>query len=168
MNTPSYRIATLALALMTALSACKNRSDDAATAAVAPEPAPAAADAAAPPPAAPPTNQAEAAAQAIPDTADAIWVAIDQHQSELRETIASGDLKNVHHHAFAIRDLVAALPSHSPPGTDEEQAKLKSDVQFVATLAERLDAAGDAGDKAGAQANFEQLNTVLTGITRTK
>lgn len=168
MNMHPYRTAAFALLLVTALSACSKRSGEATTATVVPDAAPAAVEAAPPPPAAAPTNQAEAAAQAIPDTADAIWVEIDKHQAELRDTIANGDLKEVHHHAFAIRDLVAALPTHSPQGTAEEQAKLKNDVQFVATLAERLDTAGDAGDKAGAQAGFEQLSSVLTGITRTK
>ena len=104
----------------------------------------------------------------IPATADAIWVEINKHSAELKATIAGGDLKEVHHHAFAIRDLVAALPSHSPQLPAEDAAKLAGEVKFVSTLADRLDESGDAGDKAGAQASFDQLTTVLTGITRTK
>jgi hypothetical protein len=105
---------------------------------------------------------------AIPDTADGIWQAIDKHSGELKSAIDSGALTTVHHHAFAIRDLVAALPAHSPELPPEEQAKLQGEVKFVATLADRLDQTGDAGDKAGAQENFEKLSAVLNGITRYK
>jgi hypothetical protein len=108
------------------------------------------------------------AATAIPDSADAIWRAIDQHAAELKATIARGELKAVHRHAFAIRDLVAALPARSPALAADEQAKLAEEVKFVATLAARLDQSGDAGDAAGSQASFEQLSGVLTGITRYK
>lgn len=104
----------------------------------------------------------------IPDTADAIWQAIDQHSAELKTTIESASLGDVHHHAFAIRDLVAALPGHSPTLAAEDQAKLEGEVKFVATLASRLDETGDAGDKAGSQENYDKLVAVLTGITRTK
>jgi hypothetical protein len=135
-------------------------------------PAPAASTpvAAAPTPAAlaAPAAEPEAAAQAIPDNADAIWQAIDQKSTELKASIESGSLANVHHHAFAIRDLVAALPAHSPELPPEEQAKLQGEVKFVATLADRLDQTGDAGDKAGAQANYDKLVAVLNSITRHK
>lgn len=39
-------------------------------------------------------------------------------------------------------------------------------MKFVATLAERLDAAGDAGDKADVEANYDKLVAVLGGMTR--
>ena len=112
--------------------------------------------------------EAEVASVQIPDTADGIWQAIDQQSAQLKASIQSGSLKDVHHKAFAIRDLVAALPAHSPTLPAEEQAKLQGEIKFVATLADRLDASGDANDKAGAQANYDKLVTVLNGITRTK
>lgn len=105
---------------------------------------------------------------AIPDTADAIWKAIDQQSADLKATIQGTDLKEVHHKAFAIRDLVAALPAHSPKLTADDETKLQGEVKFVATLADRLDAAGDSGDKAAAQANYDKLVGVLNGITRNK
>ncbi len=115
------------------------------------------------------TEATEAAeATAIPDTADAIWLAIDQKKTELKASIDGGTLDKVHHQAFAIRDLVAALPSHSPTLPAEAQAKLENEVNFVATLADRLDETGDAKDKAGTQENYDKLVTVLNGITRTK
>ena len=165
MNTPSVRTLGLLVALSVAAGGCQK-----------PAPAPAAPEASSEVPAAAPVAEstpepAEASAEiplAIPDTADGIWTAIDQHVAELKATVASGDLKEVHHHAFAIRDLVAALPSHSPSAGAEADAKRQGEVKFVATLAERLDAAGDAGDRAAAQAETDKLLGVLTGITRTK
>ena len=117
---------------------------------------------------APAAIEEEAAPTQIPATTDGIWKAIDQQSADLKAIIATGDLKEVHHKAFAIRDLVAALPSHSPKLPPDDQTKLEGEVKFVATLADRLDAAGDGNDKAGAQDNYDKLAAVLNGITRTK
>lgn len=99
-----------------------------------------------------------------PTTADGIWQSIDQKTVELDKTIQSGALDQVHHHAFAIRDLVAALPEHSQSLSADKLAKVKGNVKYVATLAERLDATGDAKDKVGTQTNFEKLKKVLHGL----
>ena len=100
----------------------------------------------------------------IPATSDGIWKAIDAKSAELKATIDSGKLDNVHHEAFAIRDLVAALPSHSTTLPPEKLDKVKTNVKFVATLAERLDATGDAKDVAGTKQNYAKLTSVLTAI----
>jgi len=102
--------------------------------------------------------------QGIPETAEGIWQAIDEHTVELGKVIQGGRLGEVHHLAFAIRDLVAALPEHSQNLPADTLAQVKGNVKFVATLAERLDTAGDANDKAGTQANFDKLKKVLDGI----
>lgn len=172
MNLQHVKSLATALALTGALSACKP--------APAPEaaPAPPAAAADATPATAPMADathppkadatQATGASTDIPDTADAIWQQINIHCVELKATIDGGALGEVHHHAFAIRDLVAALPSHSPNLSAEDQAKLQGQVKFVSTLADRLDASGDGKDQAGSKANYDQLMSVLSGITRTK
>lgn len=49
----------------------------------------------------------------IPSTAADIWKAIDQQSADLQAIIQNGALKEVHHKAYAIRDLVAALPAHA-------------------------------------------------------
>ncbi len=155
------------IVLIAMLSGCKaNQAPDAATPAT---PA-ATADVPVAAPAEPVIEPAAEATQAtkIPETADAIWLAINQKSTELKTSIDSGNLKNVHHQAFVIRDLVAALPSHSPTLAAEDQAKLENEVKFVTTLADRLDETGDANDKAGTQENYDKLVTVLNGITRTK
>lgn len=165
MNLTTVKTIGSTLVLISALTACKGKSDTddtVATATPAAETAPAAA------PAAMPAAEPEAAPIAIPATADAIWQEIDKHSAELKATIDSGSLTEVHHHAFAIRDLVAALPTHSPTLPAEEQTKLQGEVKFVSTLADRLDESGDGNDKAATQSSYDQLVKVLSGITRTK
>ena len=100
----------------------------------------------------------------IPATSAAIWQAIDKETAQLASLIQTGKLEQVHHHAFAIRDLVAALPAHSGALPAAKLAQLKTSSKFVATLAERLDASGDAKDQAGTESNFKKLKGVLAGL----
>lgn len=73
-------------------------------------------------------------------------------------------LQELHHHAFAIRDLVAALPARSPSLPAGDLAKVKANVKFVATLAQRLDAAGDSNDKTESISNFNKLKVILASL----
>ncbi len=100
----------------------------------------------------------------IPGTSAAILHAIDVKSAQLKAMIESGKLDDVHHQAFAIRDLVAALPAKSALLPADKLAKLNGEVKFVATLAERLDATGDAKDLAGTKLNYAKLSTVLTSV----
>ena len=100
----------------------------------------------------------------IPATSEAIWQSIDKETEQLATLIQSGKLEEVHRHAFAIRDLVAALPARSASLGVDKLAQVKSNTKFVATLAERLDATGDAKDKAGTESNFQKLKAVLKTI----
>ena len=105
---------------------------------------------------------------AIPATADAIWLVIDQKRAALRAAIEANQLDQVHHLAFAIRDHIAALPARTSKQSDEDKAKLDGEIGFVATLADRLDQAGDSGDQASARENFDKLDQVLERVTRYK
>ncbi len=100
----------------------------------------------------------------IPATLEGLWQSIDAKSAELKKTIEGGALDQVHHEAYAIRDLVAGLPAKSGGLPAESQAKVKSSVKFVATLAERLDATGDAKDAAGTKQNFDKLTSVLATL----
>lgn len=100
----------------------------------------------------------------IPATRAAIWRSIDKETELLDALIQAGKFEEVHHRAFAIRDLVAALPARSGSLPPDKLAQVKSNVQFVATLAQRLDATGDANDKAGTASNFKKLQGVLSAI----
>ena len=100
----------------------------------------------------------------IPATSAAIWRSIDKETELLNALIQAGKFEEVHHRAFAIRDLVAALPARSGSLPPDKLAQVKTNIQFVATLAQRLDATGDAKDKAGTESNFKKLQGVLSVI----
>lgn len=100
----------------------------------------------------------------IPASSEAIWRSIDKETANLDKSIRTGKLEELHHHAFAIRDLVAALPSHSGTLPAKKIAQIKEYGKFVATLAERLDAAGDTKDKPAAVSNLAKLKEVLETI----
>jgi len=109
-------------------------------------------------------DEDKAAAVAIPDTPAAIWQLIDQETAETTKAIQTGALKDLHHHAYTIRDLVAALPDHSSSLPADKVTKVKADAKFVATLAQRLDAAGDSNNKSASVSNFDKLKDVLKQI----
>ena len=167
----ALRSTALALVLATSLAACNK---DAATPAPPANQAEAAAATDAPMAAqeAPPADAAAPAEvdvpMAIPENVDAIWAEIDKHKAELATVVASGNLAESHHHAFAIRDLFAAVPAHAAAMSAEDKATMDKNIAFVATRAGRLDSAGDAGDRAGAQAGFAQLAKVIEDTPRTK
>jgi Skp family chaperone for outer membrane proteins len=106
----------------------------------------------------------EAAPVKIPDTVAAIWQSVDRETEGMAKEIQTGKLGELHQHAFAIRDLVGALPALSASMAADKLAKIKSDAKFVATLSQRLDAAGDGNNKAAAESNFEKLKEVLKAI----
>ncbi len=104
------------------------------------------------------------AATTIPATSEAIWQSINEKTEQLAAVIQAGKLDDVHLHAFAIRDLVAGLSSRSGNMPTEKLTQIKANTKFVATLAARLDTAGDAKDKVATEANFQKLKDVLKTI----
>lgn len=100
----------------------------------------------------------------IPSTAPAIWKAIDEHSASINQALKENQLTSIHEHAFAIRDLVNALPAKSLDLSDEQKKTLQNNLSFVAQLATRLDKTGDANDKEGTQANWDKLEKILTQL----
>lgn len=100
----------------------------------------------------------------IPTTASAVLAKVKQSEQDLGKMIADKKLDNVHEIAFAVRDLVAALPDKSADLTADKMGKLRSNVKFVADLAARLDESGDRKDQAATEANFKKLQGILKSI----
>ncbi|MFZ1684123.1 MAG: heavy metal-binding domain-containing protein [Candidatus Zixiibacteriota bacterium] len=100
----------------------------------------------------------------IPKTLPAVWGAVAEHQKELHEVLAAKKLADVHHHAFAVRDLVAALPAKSAALPTEKKTSLGKSVSRVASLAKLLDEAGDAGDSAKVATLVVKLDAELMTI----
>ena len=97
----------------------------------------------------------------VPDTADGILQEIHKHHGELADVVKSKKLADVHHHAFAIRDLANALPDKVAAA---KKARVEGSAKNIAKLAEDLDKTGDAGDQAATEANLKKLDGVLMAL----
>ncbi len=101
---------------------------------------------------------------AIPDTPAAIWQSIDDQVKTLDGLLTSGELEEVHLYAFAVRDLVRALPEYSQGLGPEPLEQVKTNVGYVETLATRLDETADSNDPVSTKANLEKLKRILVRI----
>ena len=97
----------------------------------------------------------------MPDTAEGILQEIHKHHGELAEVVKSKKLADVHHHAFAIRDLANGLAAKVAA---DKKARVEGSAKNIAKLAEDLDKTGDANDQAGTEANLKKLDGVLMAL----
>jgi hypothetical protein len=112
------------------------------------------------------TEGGEAAAPVVPGgTTAEIWTQIGHERDELAEVIQKTDLAAVHHHAFAIRDLVVAAAGKQQGLEPSDTAKLAKLVADVGTLAENLDKAGDSGDLSSTKQHFASLQQDLQNLS---
>jgi hypothetical protein len=107
-------------------------------------------------------ESAEAVAPA--GTVGEIWTQIGDEQSKLSSAIQNGQLKDVHHLAFGIRDLVVALADKATAASPALGPQLKGMVEQVKASASKLDELGDAGNLSGTQAEYAKLETILGAI----
>ena len=94
----------------------------------------------------------------IPNTVEGIFKAIHEQHVHLAETVKNKKLPDVHHLAFAIRDLANALPAKAAA---DKKKQVEGTVKNIATLAADLDKTGDAGNQAGTEANLKKLDGIL-------
>ncbi len=106
-------------------------------------------------------NTTEEQTEVIPKTIPAIWQAVDKHAASIEKAITDNQLTSIHEHAFAIRDLVNALPPLSTDLSDEQKKTLQNNLSYVNQLATRLDKTGDSKDKEGTQTNWQKLQKIL-------
>lgn len=97
-------------------------------------------------------------------TTGAIWTQIGDEETKLSTAIQNGQLKDVHHLAFAIRDLVVGLAEKANAASPATAPTLNGMVDQVKASATKLDELGDAGNLNGTQAEFAKLQTVLGSI----
>ena len=97
----------------------------------------------------------------VPDKLADILKEIHKHHHELAAVVKSNQLAEVHHHAFAIRDLAKALPAKSPP---DQKMHIQNLVKKISQIAADLDKSGDAGDKAATESNLRKLDAALKSI----
>ncbi len=97
----------------------------------------------------------------MPETAEGIMTEIHKHHGELADVVKSKKLADVHHHAFAIRDLANGLPAKVAA---DKKARVEGSVKNIAKLAEDLDKTGDDNNQAGTEANLKKLDGVLKAL----
>lgn len=153
-------MAVAAMALAGALVAgCSSKKSQSDTPAASSQPAPAAGAPSSE------TERGEAPETVTPaGTIPEIWTQIAGEQTKLAAAIQNGQLKDVHHLAFGIRDLVAALAGQAKAATPANATKLDSMVEQVKASATKLDELGDAGNLSGTQAEYAKLQSVLSAI----
>jgi hypothetical protein len=93
-----------------------------------------------------------------------IWTQVADEQGKLSAAIQNGQLKDVHHLAFGIRDLVIALADKANAASPSSAARLNGIVEQVKASASKLDELGDAGNLSGTQAEYAKLETILGTI----
>ena len=86
---------------------------------------------------------------------------IHKHHTELADVVKSKKLADVHHHAFAIRDLANGLPAKVAA---DKKARVEGSVKNIAKLAEDLDKTGDDNNQAATEANLKKLDGVLKAL----
>ena len=89
---------------------------------------------------------------------------LEKQQTKLATVIQNGQLKDVHHLAFGIRDLVVALADKAGAAVPASATQLTPMVEQVKTMAGKLDELGDAGNLSGTQAEYAKLETTLNAI----
>lgn len=97
----------------------------------------------------------------IPETVEGIMTEIHKHHTELADVVKSKKLADVHHHAFAIRDLANGLPAKVAA---DKKARVEGSVKNIAKLATDLDKTGDDNNQAGTEANLKKLDGVLMAL----
>ena len=97
----------------------------------------------------------------IPATVPEIWKKIHQQQAELIKTVAKKDLGEAHDHAFAIRDLVKALPAKV---SAEHKAAAEAGAKEIRTLAADIDKSGAAGAQKATEANVKKMGEAILAL----
>lgn len=103
-------------------------------------------------------------AQEKPTTIPAIWQAVDKELSGINEAITNNQLGEIHHHAFAINDLMSSLLPLSQSLSQEQLVMVKKQMGYIDELAKRLDKTGDANDKDGSLSNFAKMQKIIAQI----
>jgi hypothetical protein len=97
----------------------------------------------------------------IPATVEDIWKEIHKQQAKLVKTVEEKDLGEAHDHAFAIRDLVKALPEKVPAA---DKAKTEESSKAITKLAADIDKSGAAGAQKATEANVKKMGEAVLAL----
>lgn len=97
----------------------------------------------------------------IPATVEEIWKAIRSQEGKLARVVAAKDLGEAHDHAFAIRDLVKALPAKVAA---ENKTKAEESSKEIAKLAADIDKSGAAGAQKATEENVKKMGAAIKAL----
>ena len=94
----------------------------------------------------------------IPATVEEIWKEIHKQQGKLVSVVAKKDLGEAHDHAFAIRDLVKALPAKVPAA---HKTKAEEGAKEITKIAADIDKASAAKAQKATEANVKKMDAAI-------
>ena len=97
----------------------------------------------------------------IPATVEEIWKEIQKQQGKLAAVVAEKDLGEAHDHAFAIRDLVKALPDKVPA---DHKPAAKAGAKEIAKLASDIDKSSAAKAQKTTEANVKKMDAAVAAL----
>lgn len=97
----------------------------------------------------------------IPATVEEIWKEIHKQQVKLVDIVAKKDLGEAHDHAFAIRDLVKALPAKIAP---ENKANAEESAKEIVKIAADIDKSGAAGAQKATEENVKKMGEAIKAL----
>ena len=97
----------------------------------------------------------------IPDTMEGIWKAIHAKHEQLVSTVAAKKLGDAHDYAFAIRDLVKALPGKVPA---EQKPVAEAGVKEIKKLAADIDKSAAAKAQKTTEANVKKMEAAIAAL----
>ena len=97
----------------------------------------------------------------IPATVEEIWQTIHKQQGKLVSVVEKKDLGEAHDHAFAIHDLVKALPEKVAA---ESKTKAEESAKEIAKLAADIDKSGAAGAQKVTEAKVKKMGEAILAL----
>ena len=97
----------------------------------------------------------------IPATVEEIWKKIHEQQGKLVAVVAEKDLGEAHDHAFAIRDLVKALPGKV---AGERKRAAQAGAKEITKLAAAIDKSGAAQAQKATEANVKKMGETIIAL----
>ena len=97
----------------------------------------------------------------IPATVEDIWKKIHEQQGKLISVVTQKDLGEAHDHAFAIRDLVKALPAKVPA---ENKSKAEEGAKEITKIAADIDKSSAAKAQKATEAKVKKMGEAILAL----
>jgi hypothetical protein len=99
----------------------------------------------------------------IPEKVEDIWKEIHKQKKLLGEVVEKKDLGEAHDHAFAIRDLVKALPGKVQA---DSKSKTEESSKEITKIAAAIDKSGAARAQKATEENVKKMNDAIMALEK--